>query len=147
MGIFLNPDDTIPALSPGSTISYQLVGEPPEHDSAGQVRVGEGFLHGCRTLQRRPLSDSVAEPIRTLLATVETYGDRGMAARCFFPGFAFTFGQDQDAVDVLVCLECRWVYFYSRGMLAVTVVPTDRGLLQLEAVYHDLFGDRSASDS
>jgi hypothetical protein len=83
------------------------------------------------------VSDSDVAAVRELLTNTKTYGDRGQGARCYFPGFAFTFGEGTAAVDVLVCLECRWVVFHSGGQ-SVSVVPTDDGLARLRGIYQTL---------
>jgi hypothetical protein len=89
------------------------------------------------------VTDSDVVGARALLTSTKTYGDRGMAARCYFPGFAFTFGDSTLAVDALVCLECRWVVFHFGGQ-SISLVPTDDGLARLREIYQTLIETASS---
>ena len=115
MKIFFKDTDRLPALPSGHTTAYRLAGQHPEYEGPNKIRVSPEHLHGCRIVRRWSVLDSDVMAARELLASIKTYGDRGMGARCYFPGFAFTFGDGIAAVDVLVCLECRWVVFHSGG--------------------------------
>ena len=83
------------------------------------------------------MSDADVAAARELITNIKTYGDRSLGMRCYFPGFAFTFGQGPAAVDVLVCLECHWVVLHS-GEQSVSLVPTNDGLAQLKRIYETL---------
>ena len=137
MRIFLKDTDTIPELPSGPATAYRLAGQHPEYEAPQRLRVGPDHLHGCRILRRWPVADNDMVAARELLMSTKTYGDRGLGARCYFPGFAFTFGETAGGVDVLVCLECHWVVFHS-GAQSVSVVPTDGGLARLREVYETL---------
>ena len=117
--------------------SYRLTGQHPEYEGPDKLRVGSDYLHGYRIVRRWPVSDSDVAGARGLLTSVKTYGDRGLGARCFFPGFAFTFGDGTAVVDVMICLECRWVIFHFGGR-SMSVAPTDDGLVRLREIYQKL---------
>jgi len=134
MRIFSKETDRIPELPLAPATAYRLAGQPPEFDGPQKLRVGPDYLHGCRIIRRWAVSDTDVTPARQLLTSTNTYGDRGLGARCYFPGFAFTFGAGAAAVDVLVCLECRWVVFHFGGQ-SVSLVPTDDGLARLREIY------------
>ena len=82
--------DKIPELPLGRTTAYRLIGQHPEYEGAHKLRVG--YLHGCRIVRRWTVSDRNIAAKRELLTNIQTYGDRAKGARCYFPGFAFTFG-------------------------------------------------------
>jgi hypothetical protein len=134
MRIFFKDTDRIPDLPLGLTAVYRLAGQHPEYEAPHRLRVGSEFLHGCRVIQRWTVPGTDVATVRELLMNIKTYGDRGMGARCYFPGFAFTFGQSTATVDVLVCLECRWVVFHF-GEQSVSIAPTDNGLARLREIY------------
>jgi hypothetical protein len=133
-GRALKDTDGIPDLPLGDTTAYRLAGQHPEFEGPQKLRVGPDYLHGCRIVRRWAAHARDVVATRELLMSIKTYGDRGMGARCYFPGFAFTFGEGTEAVDALVCLECRWVVFHFGGQ-SVSVVPTDDGLARLRNIY------------
>jgi hypothetical protein len=137
MRIFFKDTDTIPDLPLGHTMAYRLAGQHPEYDGPHKLRVGPDYLHGCRIVSRSLMTEGVVVAARDLLTSIKTYGDRAMGARCYFPGFAFSFGAGTAKVDVLVCLECRWVVFHFGGQ-SVSVAPTDDGLARLREIYQTL---------
>jgi hypothetical protein len=56
------------------------------------------------------LDAELRDEIESALDSQFTYGL--FPAMCFEPGFAFTFGQGDDRVDVVVCVSCSQAYFY-----------------------------------
>ncbi|MEW6306862.1 MAG: hypothetical protein AB1705_25640 [Verrucomicrobiota bacterium] len=134
MGIFSKNTDQIPELPRGLTTAYCLAGKHPEYEGPNKLRTGPDYLHGCLVIRRWAVSETDIATARDLLMSPKTYGDRGLGARCYFPGFAFTFGQNQSAIDALVCLECRWVVFHL-GEQSVAFAPTDDGLARLRKIY------------
>ena len=137
MRIFLNNTDTIPELPSGHTTAYKLAGHSPEYDDSSKLRVSPDHLHGCRIVRRWTAADTDVAAVRDLLVNIKTYGSFGHGAMCYYPGFAFTFGQGAAVVDVLVCLQCHWVVFHL-GEKSVQVAPTAVGLTHLEKIYQTL---------
>ena len=131
---FVKDADRIPELPLDHATAYRLGGQHPEYEGPQKLRVGPDYLHGCRIVRRWTVPDADVATARELIINIKTYGDRGMGDRCYFPGFAFTFGESTAAVDVLVCLECRWVVFHFGGE-SVSEAPTDDGLARLREIY------------
>ena len=140
----LGPMKKIPTLSPESSLIHALAGSPPEYVVEPRVLVeGDGYIKGCRVTGTHLLSPSDAAQVISVLTDPASYGDRGMGARCFFPGFAFTFGADSSQTKVLVCLECSWVVFYSSGT-ELSLVPSPAGATALRAIYEALLGPNNS---
>src|SRR5262245_58261966 len=137
MRIFFKDTDRIPELPTGHATAYRLAGQPPEFEGPHKVRVGSDYLHGCRIIQRWTISETDVAAAHALFASTKTYGDLCMGVRCYFPGFGFTFGEGKLAVDVLVCLKCRWVAFHWGGQ-SISVAPSDSGLACLQETYQTL---------
>ena len=136
--IFATAGESIPGLPSSTAWVHRLAGLPLEYVVEPRVlRDADGYIKGGKIEKSAPLLPTdVAEVIEALTST-SNYGDRGMGARCFFPGFAFTFGEAPHKVDVLVCLECSWVAFYSlQG--EQWLVPNEFGEAKLRALYERL---------
>src|SRR4051812_17252994 len=89
----------------GRIEAYQLEG-----DRIGYAGAAER-LQNWPILQHRGIVDATQAKVRTAIADRRNYfvpGNRGYL--CFNPRLAFRVGENEDAVDVLICLECRWVY-------------------------------------
>lgn len=134
MQIFQKDTDRIPELPLGDITAYQLTCEGPEYEGPYELRVSDDHLHGCRILRRWIVPESDLSAARELLSSIKTYGHWGLGLKCYFPGFAFTFGESPSALDVLVCLDCRWVVFH-QGSQSVSLAPTDQGLARLREIY------------
>lgn len=91
----------------GAVAAYRLDGD---HTTGSNV--GED-LHGWPILQRRGIDESMQAKVRAAIGDWKNY-ERTMEGgyACFDPRLAFRVGEKEEAVDVLICLECRWVYFY-----------------------------------
>ncbi len=59
------------------------------------------------------MAEPQASQVRACLRDEGTYAEGG--AKCFWPGLGITFGEGQDEVGVLVCLECCLVAFHHAG--------------------------------
>jgi hypothetical protein len=66
----------------------------------------------------------------------ETFGGEGM--RCFNPGLGFAIGANPEMVEVLVCLECRYAYFF-RGEERLVRTLSDEGYRLLGEFYREVF--------
>lgn len=62
---------------------------------------------------QRDLSEAFIASATRLIESPNNYG--GDAARCFTPRHAFKFTSKTRELDVLVCFECLWVYFWIDG--------------------------------
>ena len=137
MRVFIRESDQIPEFPSAPATGHRLAGQHPEYEGPGKLRVGPEYLHGCRIVSRFTVPDEAAASARELLISINTYGDRGRGARCYFPGFGLTYGESAAAVDILVCLECNWVVFHSGGQ-SISLAPTVAGLKQLREIYRTL---------
>jgi hypothetical protein len=133
--IFAAAGEQIPNLPSSPAWVHKLAGLPLEYIVEPRVlRDGDGYVKGGKIGKTAPLSAADAAEIIGVLASHSSYGDRDMGARCFFPGFAFTFGERPQRVEVMVCLECSWVAFYSpQG--EQWLVPGSLGEAKLKALY------------
>ncbi len=136
--IFAKHGESFPNIPRGPAWVHRLAGLPPEFAVEPRVlRDGAGYIMGGKIESTAPLNEADAAEVIEVLTDANTYGDRGMGARCFFPGFAFSFGEAQGKIDVLVCLECSWVVFYSpQG--EQWLVPNQSGEATLRAIYERL---------
>jgi len=95
------------AFPPSRTNAYKLEGYRLTYTGSAEQ------LHGWPILQRRDIDESTQAKVRATIGDWKNYErttERGYA--CFDPRLAFRIGENEDAIDVLICLECRWVYFY-----------------------------------
>jgi hypothetical protein len=122
-------DYTLPA---GELLAHRLDGSFDFCECSSQP----GFLRSSRILDSKQLSDEQGTRIRTLLVSKGSYGGEG--ARCFIPGFGFTIGSGADAMEILICLQCHWIYFF-RGETQMVEALSDRGRRLLTEVYAELF--------
>ena len=128
----------LPALNSSGAFIHKLSGSPPEYQLEPRLLLeGSGYMKGCKVLETSGLSAEDSAQIVAILSTAESYGDQDMGARCFFPGFAFSFGTGEQLVHVQVCLECSWVVFHSNAS-SQSFVPSAKGETQLRAVYERL---------
>jgi len=72
---------------------------------------GEGSnLRNYRILQQKTLEVKTTDEIRALLTDPETYSEMG--AKCFEPGMGFRFSRGGSDLDLVICLQCSWIYAY-----------------------------------
>ena len=119
----------------GPVLAYKLDGRRTESAS------GKSDLYAWPVLLKRGVDDGMASKIRTALRNGSNYAWMG-GYKCFNPGMAFRFGEGNLAVDVLICLECRRVYFlrvsdgeHAREPLCIS----DAGLDAFGSLYDALF--------
>ena len=128
---------------------YSLTGEPivamrivgNEMDS--RTFVGDpNMFYGYSIVQRRKIDDQpLQQQIVESLGSRFTYG--GLGAMCFEPGIAIRFGESRNAVDVLICLDCGYAYFYQHGSEErLTLSAT--GKSRLKSLYGRLFPGHDA---
>ena len=118
-------------LPPGPIFAHLLNGQH-ERDTVSKP----GYLRGTRILDSRQLTDEQNARLRTTLTATNTFGGEG--ARCFIPGIGFTVGHGEDAVEILICLRCDWVYFF-RAELQMIEAISDEGNRRLMEFYTELF--------
>ena len=58
--------------------------------------------------------------------------------RCFIPGVGFTIGSGAETVEILVCLECYWAYFF-RDETKMVEALSEVGHRRLAEFYVELF--------
>ena len=77
-----------------------------------------------------------AAQVRQILSSPSTFDFRDSS--CFEPGMAISFGEDQDRVDVIICLLCDRMVFY-RGNSQVGRTISGEGHNRLTSIYQRLF--------
>lgn len=136
--IFAKAEEGFPSIPCAGAWVHKLAGLPPEYVVEPRVlRDESGYIKGGKIENSAPLPQAIISQVIQVLTTEAHYGDRGMGARCFFPGFAFLFGDGAERVEVLVCLECSWVVFHSRAG-EQWLVPNQLGESKLKALYERL---------
>ena len=136
--IFATDSEDFPPLPATDSFVHRLAGLPPEYLVEPRVLLEkDGYVKGAKIEQTKPLSPANLATVKQVLTDRSNYGDRGMGARCFFPGFAFTFGAGSAQVEVLICLECSWVVFHSSSA-EQWLVPSESGETKLRALYEQL---------
>jgi hypothetical protein len=112
-------------------------------------RVVWGYLHGPEparpTFRGYPVfaSKPMPEQLRTALIRIlessKTYTDPGHGGACFEPRLGFSFGEGESRVEILICLECHWVYFYKGDSVRYKAL-SPRGVSELTPIAEALFG-------
>lgn len=95
-----------------------------------------GELRSARILESRLLTDEQSTGLRATLTATASFGGEGM--RCFIPGLGFTVGSGAGAIEILVCLQCYWAYFF-RGETRMVEALSEAGHRQLAGIYVELF--------
>lgn len=85
---------------------------------------------------RDVLDGKMAEEVRTALTSAESYTDTG--AKCFDPGMGFRLKKDGKRLDIVICLDCHWAYFY-HGEQWHQLALSDKCVEALKALYEKLF--------
>ena len=81
------------------------------------------------TVLRNPKDE---EEIRDILTSSGTYADS--APRCFEPGMGFRFKNDVKQVNLVICLNCSWIYAFEGGR-TLHLPLSARGVSRLMAFY------------
>jgi hypothetical protein len=118
-------------LPPGPIIAYNLEG----YDFVAPVSQ-PGVFRGSRILDSQVVSAIHAAELRAVFRDPGSYGDDPM--RCFIPRFGITAGSGAEAVDVLICTECLWAYFF-RGEIHTEECLSDLGRHRLDELHTRLF--------
>jgi hypothetical protein len=124
-------DRTLPI---GLIVAHRLNGEYDLRKPSSRP----GHLRSARILRSKRLADEQSNRLRATLTSIDSFGGEG--ARCFLPGFGFTVGGGPDVVEVLVCLQCYWVYFFC-GDTKIVEALSEAGYRQLAEFYVELFPD------
>ena len=134
--IFRNVGECFPSIGQGEAQAFLFAGLPPEGLNIDSPLEAEGYVKGCKVIESKQMHAAFAESVASILLDSSNYLADPVAngARCFYPGFGFSFGREPQAVEVLVCLECWWVVFYSSAG-AVWVAANSVGLAKLQAVH------------
>jgi hypothetical protein len=119
-------------LPPGPLVAHRLNGDYDFRGGASQP----GELRSVRILDTKPLTDEQSIRLRATLTASASFGGEG--ARCFIPGLGFTVGAGAEAIEILVCLECYWAYFFL-GETRVVEALSEAGRRQLAEIYAELF--------
>ena len=119
-------------LPPGPVLAHRLNGD---YDFRG-LPSRPGYLRSTRILASSPLTDEQSARLRAALTAPDSFGGEGM--RCFMPGMGFTVGSGAEAVEILVCLQCYWAYFFVSEMTMVEAL-SEAGHRQLAGFYVELF--------
>ena len=122
----------VPDLPAGPITAYILRGD---FDFAAPI-LRPGHLRSSEILFTSILTDAHADRARSVLAAAETFGGDG--DRCFIPRFGFTVGSEDSNVDILVCIECYRVYFFSADIHSVHCL-TEVGRIRLISLHNKLF--------
>src|SRR5581483_9967230 len=114
-------------LPAGNVAAYQL----------GEIAQNQPRFYDCAIVdQKKSLAPDVANKLRKILADPSTY-DITMP-HCFEPGMAFRFGNGDNAVDVVICLNCNKIEFH-RGQIVKSKPISDRGNDELRQIYQKVF--------
>ena len=67
-----------------------------------------------------------------------TYGEQG--AKCFQPGMGFTVKSEEGTVDIVICLQCYWLYEHKPGQdEPEQKALSEAGVKQLARLYAEIF--------
>lgn len=97
-----------------------------------------GVLRSSQIRASKVATDNQAAHIRHVLSAQDSYGSRDDAMRCFNPRLGFTMGSGTEALDVLICIECLWAYFF-RADTPTTKALSPSGRDRLISLQVDLF--------
>ncbi|NQV23836.1 MAG: hypothetical protein HQ518_05650 [Rhodopirellula sp.] len=103
------------------------------------LNIQAGSFHGYT------VTDSIeTEPIRREIIEALAWQQnfRKSGAMCFDPGMAFRFGSDSASTDILICLECSWMYIYEDDQLTKKVGLTRQGVGAFTEIYKSLFPEQ-----
>jgi hypothetical protein len=115
-------------------IAYRITGQE------GDLRFfanDPNSIQGYAIIQRQMISDSqLQNDVINALNSRLVYGSDNI--RCFEPGIAFRLGEGPNAIDVLICLTCRHIYFFRGGEVAYRNLNS-AGVVRIEDLYGRLF--------
>ncbi|MCK6474757.1 MAG: hypothetical protein L6R28_23810 [Planctomycetes bacterium] len=85
---------------------------------------------------RDVLEGMTVEEVRTALTSAASYKDMG--AKCFDPGMGFRLKKDGQRLDIVICLECSWAYFFLDDQ-RLHLALSEKGKEKVKALYEKLF--------
>jgi len=111
-------------LTRGSGVTFFRVASSPRKEGPR--------LREWPILQTKELDFNASEDVRSVLLSADTYAETG--AKCFEPGLAFRFRSGGGEVDLIVCLQCNWIYVYGNFETRYWAL-SDRGKSRLLKIY------------
>lgn len=128
--------NALPLLQSVPAFFHQLPGAPAQRAEAEPYALceGNGYIKGCKVLNTVALAQEEVREIIQILHAQDSYGDPYMGARCFLPGFAFTFGSGPEQVHIQICLKCSWFVFHAKSG-CLHLVPSERGKNLMRTIY------------
>ena len=128
------PQEAAPTNKQTKTlIAYKV--DPNVAEKPGEA----GTLQGWKVLASKPVPDGkLRDRIEKVLGDKSTYGDQG--AKCFQPGMGFTVKSEEGTVDIVICLQCYWLYEYKPGQdEPEQKALSEAGVKQLARLYAEIF--------
>jgi hypothetical protein len=131
--------ETTPYSLPASPmVAYRITGSEADvqyfADDPNSIR-------GFAIVQEQAITDAQLEQdVIGGLSSRLIYGSDNI--RCFEPAIAVRFGEGDNAIDALICLSCRHVYFYHGGQIAYRRLNS-LGVDRIEQVFARLFPGHS----
>jgi hypothetical protein len=122
-------------LPPGPVIAYKIDGDYTIEDPNARK------MRRWPILQERPTDEFTSKKIRDVLNDGSNYRQGG-GSKCFNPGMGFRLGSPDRAVEVLICLHCKHVYFYEVGAdesVGGAKGISDEGMKAFGSLYKSLF--------
>jgi hypothetical protein len=95
----------------------------------------EGTLRSAGILSRTKLAPKPALTVFQLLSNPKMYGGEPM--RCFIPRHGLRFSGKEAEAEILICLECFWIYFFY-GAERVVASLSEGGRRPLEGFFLDV---------
>ena len=106
------------------------------HYNGGIPPADVSTLRGADILAQAILKKNIAMKALALLHNPKSYGGEPM--RCFIPRHGFRFSSSSAQVDILICFECYWIYFF-HGPKKVIASLNDGSRSALEHVFDEAF--------
>jgi hypothetical protein len=123
-----------PPLPRGGVEAYLLDGNyTATHTPAGSTPTA---FRSAGIRSRKILSEDFALEAMALLHDPKVYG--GEPRRCFIPRHGFRFYSNSAEVDVLICLQCYLVYFFS-GFEQGDATLSEGGRSSLDRLFSHIF--------
>ena len=120
-----------PKLSLDEVVAFTLDGS---YDFASPVSK-EGTFRSAGVLSSMKLASESARRALQLLSNPKMYGGEPM--RCFIPRHGLRFVGKESEAEILICLECYWIYFFY-GSQRVTASLSEGGRRSLKSLFSDV---------
>ena len=92
-----------------------------------------------RVFASKPMPAELRIALVRILESRDSYVDPGHGGACFVPRLGFSFGEGRNCVELLICLQCHWVYFYKGNSVRYKAL-SPRGVAELAPIAEALFG-------